>query len=130
MTICTSSTKADKPCSAQTMRGSAFCYRHSPDILEDDKRAASASGGKRRQVLSDAGPITLRSVDSIVSLLESNINSVRTGQLDPKVSNAVVQNLNVLLKVYELAITDTRVRKLEKHAGIESPNELIYSGGN
>ncbi len=112
------------------MNGSSCCYRHNPDISDEDKKSASTSGGRKRQVLRNVGPATLRSVDSIVNLLESNINSVRTGELDPKASNAIVQNLNVLLKVYELAITDTRVRKLEEHAGIESPNELIHLGGN
>ena len=72
----------------------------------------------------------MRNVESIVSLIESNITGVRTGELDPKVSNAVVQNLGVLLKVYELAIVDSRVRKLEQQAGIDSPDELIHMGAN
>ena len=72
----------------------------------------------------------IRDRDSIVSLIESNINGVRTGELDPKVSNAVVQNLGVLLKVYELALVDGRVRKLEQQAGIDSPDELINMGAN
>ena len=129
-TKCTSDNKAGKACGAQSMFGTNYCYRHNPEIPESEKKAASVSGGKKRQVLKDASPVTLRSIDNIVGLIESNISSVRTGELDTRVSNAIVQNLNVLLKVYELAITDTRVRKLEEHAGIESPNELIYSGGN
>lgn len=110
------------------MQGANYCYRHNPAIPESDKKEASISGGKRKSVLTDAEPVTLRNVESIVGLIESNINSVRTGELDPKVSNAVVQNLNVLLKVYELAIVDSRVRKLEQQAGIESPAELINLG--
>ena len=112
------------------MGGSDYCYRHNPDIPEADKIQASKAGGKATQVLKDADPVTLRSVDSIVNLIESNIDGVRTGKLDPKVSNAVVQNLGVLLKVYELAIVDSRVRKLEEQAGIDSPDELIHMGAN
>ena len=52
------------------------------------------------------------------------------GDLDPRVSNAVVQNVNALLKVYELALVDSRVRKLEQQAGIDSPTELVDLGGN
>lgn len=130
MAFCIANTKAGKDCTAQAMQGATYCYRHNPDIPEADKIQASIDGGKRKAVLSNADPVTLRNVDSIVSLIESNINGVRTGELDPKVSNAVVQNLGVLLKVYELAIVDSRVRKLEQQAGIDSPDELISIGGN
>lgn len=130
MAFCTSNTKAGKQCTAQAMQGATYCYRHNPDIPEADKIEASVAGGKRKAVLSNADPVTLRNVDNIVALIESNINDVRTGAIDPRVSNAVVQNLNVLLKVYELAIVDSRVRQLEERAGIESPDELINIGGN
>lgn len=128
--FCNSNTAIGNSCSAQAMRGANYCYRHNPEIPEADKIQASIDGGKRKAVLTNADPVTLRNVDSIVSLIESNINCVRTGELDPKVSNAVVQNLNVLMKVYELAIMDSRVRKLEQHAGIDSPVELIYREHN
>ena len=130
MAFCISNTKAGKQCTAQAMQGAEHCYRHNPDIPEADKIEASIAGGKRKAVLSNADPVALRNIDSIVSLIEGNINDVRTGRIDPRVSNAVVQNLNALLKVYELAIVDTRVRKLEQQAGIDSPDELISLGGN
>lgn len=130
MAFCTAKTKAGKPCTAQAMHGAEFCYRHNPDISEADKKEASIAGGKARQVLTNADPVSLRNVTSIVELIESNINEVRSGNLDPKVSNAVVQNINALLKVYELAVADTRIRRLEQQAGIESPDELISMGGN
>ena len=130
MAFCIANTKAGKDCTAQAMQGASYCYRHNHDIPEADKIQASIDGGKKRQVLTNADPVTLRNVESIVSLIESNINGVRTGELDPKVSNAVVQNLGILLKVYELAIVDGRVRKLEQQAGIDSPDELINMGAN
>lgn len=130
MAFCTSNTKAGKQCTAQAMQGATYCYRHNPDIPEADKIQASIDGGKRKAVLTNANPVTLRDVNSIINLIESNINDVRTGAIDPRVSNAVVQNLSVLLKVYELAIVDSRVRQLEERAGIESPDELINMGAN
>lgn len=130
MAYCIGKTKAGKDCTAQRMHGAEHCYRHNPAISEDDKREASIAGGKATQVLADAEPITLRRVESIISLIESNINDVRTGKIDARVSNAVVQNVNTLLKVYELAIVDSRVRKLEQQAGIDVPDELIQTGSN
>lgn len=130
MAYCIAKNKAGKDCKTQAMRGASYCYRHNPDIAEADKIQASIKGGKRKAVLANADPVTLRDVNSIVTLIESNINDVRTGAIDPRVSNAVVQNLSVLLKVYELTTVDSRVRQLEEQAGLESPNELISMGGN
>ena len=130
MAYCIADTKAGKPCTAQRMQGADYCYRHNPDIPEADKIQASIAGGKTKAVLANADPVSLRSINSIVGLIESNIDGVRTGELDPKVSNAVVQNVNALLKVYELAVADTRIRRLEQQAGIDSPDELINIGGN
>ncbi len=130
MAYCIAQTKAKTDCTAQAMQGASYCYRHNPDISDDDKKQASVAGGKKRQVMTNADPVSLRNIESIVSLIESNTNAVRSGEIDPKVSNAVVQNINALLKVYELAIVDTRVRKLEQQAGIDSPAELITMGAN
>lgn len=127
MAYCIAKTKAGKDCTARPMHGAEHCYRHNPAISDADKHAAAVSGGKATQVLANAEPVTLRNVESIISLIESNINDVRTGQIDTKVSNAVVQNINALLKVYELAIVDSRVRRLEQQAGIDTPDELIYT---
>lgn len=130
MAYCIGKTKAGKDCTAQQMHGAEHCYRHNPAISEADKREASIAGGKATQVLTDAEPVTLRRVESIISLIESNINDVRTGKIDARVSNAVVQNITALLKVYELAIVDSRVRRLEQQAGIDTPDELIQTGSN
>ena len=130
MAYCIGKTKAGKDCTAQQMHGAKHCYRHNPAISEADKREASIAGGKATQVLTDAEPVTLRQVGSIISLIESNINDVRTGKIDARVSNAVVQNITALLKVYELAIVDSRVRKLEQKAGIDVGDELIQAGSN
>ena len=130
MGYCIANNKAGKPCMAQAMGGATYCYRHNPEISDADKLQASIDGGKSKAVLKDADPVSLRTIGSIISLIEGNINAVRTGELDPKVSNAVVQNINALLTVYELSLADTRIRRLEQGAGLESPDELINIGGN
>jgi len=112
------------------MGGSEHCYRHNPEIDQATKLQASKAGGTSMAVLKNAPKAQLRTIEGIVSLLETNTNAVISGELDPRVSNAVVQNVNALLKVYELAVVDTRVRKLEQQAGIDSPTELVDLGGN
>ena len=128
MAYCISNTKAGKQCTAPQMGGSDYCYRHNPEIDREAKLQASKAGGTSKSVLKDAPKAQLRTIEGIVNLLETNTNAVIRGDLDPRVSNAVVQNVNALLKVYELAVVDSRVRKLEQEAGIDSPTELVELG--
>lgn len=130
MAYCKANTKAGKQCTAQAMAKALYCYRHNPDIPADQKRQASVEGGKKRQALADQGNVNLREIRGIVELLEQNTDAVRRGELDPKINNAVVQNINALLKVYELAVVDGRIRKLEQQAGIDSPEQLVDMGAN
>ena len=135
MAYCRATNKNGEPCKAQAMTN-GYCFRHNPDISDEEKLQASATGGAKltkqrleRQVAT-AQDINIRSLNGLVDLIDGNIKDVRQGNIDPKVSNAIVQNLNVLLKVYELGIQDARIRKLEEKAGIESPTELLSMGGN
>lgn len=130
MAYCVDKTKAGKDCTAQAMQGASFCYRHNPAISDDDKRQASTVGGSKTNVLTNADPVSVKTITGIVNLIEQNINQVRTGEIAPTVSNAIVQNINALLKVQELAMVDTRIRKLEEQAGIDNPSELIDMGDN
>ena len=137
MAFCKAINKSGEPCKAQAMSGSDFCYRHNPEISDEEKLQASATGGAKltkqrleRQVATAQDDVNIRSLNGIVDLIDGNIRDVRQGNIDPRVSNAVVQNLNILLKVYELGIQDARIRKLEEKAGIESPSELLSMGGN
>lgn len=102
------------------MVGEGYCYRHNPRISKQDKVDASKQGGKRFKVLQNAPETSIKSIQSILSLLEQNINDVRKGRVDPKVSNAVVQNVNAALKVYELAVIEGRINRLESKAGIDN----------
>ena len=137
MAYCKATNKNGEPCKAQAMGDSDYCYRHNPDISDEEKLQASAMGGakltKRRleqQVATAQDDTDIKSLNGIVDLIEGNITDVRLGNIDPKVSNAIVQNLNVLLKVYELGILDARMRRLEEKAGVASPPELLNMGGN
>ena len=136
MAFCKATNKNGEPCRAMAMSDSDYCYRHNPNISDEEKLQASATGGAKltkqrieRQVAT-AQDNDIRSLNGIVDLIDNNIRDVRQGNVDPRISNAIVQNLNVLLKVYELGIQDARIRKLEEKAGIESPTELLSMGGN
>ena len=137
MAYCKATTKDGKPCRCIAMGDSDYCYRHNPDISDEEKLQASATGGAKltkqrleRQVATAQDDTNIRSLNGIVDLIDNNIRDVRQGNIDPRVSDAIVQSLNVLLKVYELGIQDARIRKLEEKAGIESPAELLSMGGN
>ena len=137
MAFCKATTKDGKPCRCMAMGGSDYCYRHNPDISDEEKLQASAMGGSKltkqrleRQVATAQDDTDVRSLNGIVDLIDDTIRGLRQGSIEPRVSNAIVQSLGILLKVYELGIQDARIRKLEEKAGIESPTELLSMGGN
>jgi hypothetical protein len=113
-----------------------FCYRHNPEISDADKKKASASGGRptlervEQQLKAVPNFELSNNPQSLLDLLVNNINDLRAGKIDPKTSNAVVQNVGMILRVYETVIQESRIRELEKLQGIQSPPSITTTGDN
>jgi hypothetical protein len=91
-----------RQCKTAPLKGERFCYFHHPGLAEERKRAQIA-GGKAgsRKALSDAALVRLDSRDAIIDLLSETVQQVRTGQLDPKIANAVGYLCNVIRQLVE-----------------------------
>ena len=133
--ICKATNSKGEPCKAQAM-ANGFCYRHNPDISDEDKLKASAKGGTGIPYLARVEnqlantDFKLDEPRGLLDLLVNNINDLRAGRIDPKTSNAVVQNVGMILKVYETAVQERRVRELEQRIGIQSPTPITTTGDN
>lgn len=133
--ICKATNSKGEPCKAQAM-ANGFCYRHNPDISQADKLKASASGGEKftlekvERQLATAKSFKLDEPKGLLDLLVNNINDLRAGNIDAKTSNAVVQNVGMILKVYETVVQESRIRELEQRAGINSPATITTMGDN
>lgn len=97
---------------------SGYCFAHDP------KRAAARTSARRRgglrragllarAVLSEAGPVELRTPDEVRGLLADTINHARTGRLDCRIAATVGSLAAVLLRAVEQGDLETRLAMIE-----------------
>ncbi len=111
---CKAINKAGKPCKAQAM-SNGYCYRHNPDIATADKLLASVKGGRKdKSQVETAQPIDTETLGGLLTALKSNTNDLRQGNISPRVSNALVQNIMAIIEVKKVIDLDQRLTNLEQ----------------
>lgn len=114
--ICKATNKAGKPCKAHAM-SNGYCYRHNPDIATVDKLLASKRGGLKydpKRVAETAQPIDTETYEGLLVALNNNANDLREGKIDPRTSNALVQNILAVIEVKKVTDLDQRLTQLEQ----------------
>ena len=114
--LCQAINKAGKPCKAQAM-SNGYCYRHNPDISEQVKQEASKRGGLKldpRTLAETAQQIDTETYKGLLTALDNNTNDLRQGKIDPKTSNALVQNILAIIEVKKVADLDARLTMIEQ----------------
>ena len=103
-------------CKANAMSDSNYCYLHNPDISEEEKREAQTRGGRNRSltITEPLNKITVNSSEDIFTLLDTTIQEVRDGELDPKIANTIGYLAGVMIKAYEVAKLERKVLDLEQ----------------
>jgi hypothetical protein len=104
-----------RPCQANAINGSSFCFFHDPAKAEARQGARSAGGRKHRAatLAATVPDLPLKTVGDVSELLALTINHVRRGELDPRVGNCVGYLAGVLLKALEQGDIETRLSALE-----------------
>ena len=129
MPKCKAITNSGKPCQANAQTGKSYCFLHDPEKVEAVK-AARSKGGASLKVIDPkrfkpwrgmGGDVTVLrspSPQDIVNLLADTIDEVKTGQIDPRVANAVGYLAGSILKAVELTTFDERLAALEEALGV------------
>ena len=111
---CKATNKAGKPCKAQAM-SNGYCYRHNPDIADSKKLEASKKGGQKDKSQAEtAQPIDTETLGGLLDALKTNTNDLRQGNISPRVSNALVQNIMAIIEVKKFIDLDQRLTRLEQ----------------
>lgn len=116
--------KADgQRCTAKAMQGSDYCFFHDP-TKKDEAKEAQSRGGQSKTVLCTVKPwrgqpgqtmvIRTPTPEEIVNLLADTIDEVKTGQVDPKVANAVGYLSGVMLKALQYEALEERLQAIEE----------------
>ena len=114
--LCKATNKAGKPCKAQAMNN-GYCYRHNPDIATADKLLASKRGGLKydpKTLAETAQPIDTKTYRGLLVALDNNTNDLREGKIDPRTSNALVQNILAVIEIKKVIDLDQRLTQLEQ----------------
>jgi hypothetical protein len=100
-------------CGGFAVSGSAYCFAHAPEqaAKRDEARRKGGRAGKSPTVGGALLPV--RSLDDVLGLVETSINDVRAGRLDPRTANAVGYLANVALKAIEGGDVQRRLDVLE-----------------
>ena len=114
--LCKATNKAGKPCKAQAM-SNGYCYRHNPNIATADKLLASKRGGLKydlKNLAETARPIDTETYKGLLVALDNNTKDLREGKIDPRTSNALVQNILAIIEVKKVADLDARLTMIEQ----------------
>ena len=133
MTTCKAVKQDGDPCTAKALQGRDFCFFHDPDNATKAKEAQT-KGGASKPVLTvvkswrgqpgeDGETTTIQTPrpDEIVCLLADTIDEVKTGQIDPKIANAVGYLAGVMLKALQHEALEERLQAIEEAIQTKRP---------
>jgi hypothetical protein len=112
---CTYKNKDGKQCKANAMKNSEYCFFHSQEH-EGELKVAQARGGKANAITvqNPMPPMTIKSAQDVVLLLEDTINQVRAGELDVKIGNCIGVLSGHLIKALEVTSVTNRIEVIER----------------
>jgi hypothetical protein len=123
-------------CKSYTMINSQYCWVHSPQISDGQKQEAYSKGGKANSHSAvnglplDLPPIIINSSADIPPLLIDTIGRLRQGTMHVRVAAALGYLSHILLRSYEIADLEPRVKALEAKAKDNEYTEFIYEDEN
>lgn len=129
MAKCKAMTKTGKPCHAQAQTGRDYCFLHDPEKTEEVRDARSRGGASIKTLdpknykpwRGTPGDLTvLRSPGpgDVVNLLADTIDEVLTGQIDPRIANAVGYLAGIIIKAREVEALTERLAAIEEAVGV------------
>ena len=111
-------------CRRTPMTGTPWCWTHSPDISEEERREARSRGGqeaqkqhalmKQVQGMAAELEVDLSTPAACRKLLEALAKAVLVGGVTPQRSGALVQIVNAASKANELAVELALIEELER----------------
>lgn len=136
MAKCKATRKDGKPCQAAAQTPAGFCIHHDPD-LAGKRDTWKRAGGKVGTIATLAAPKAWRNLegngdgagavimakptpDDLVVLLADTIDEVKTGEIDPKVANAVGYLAGAIVKILQYEALEERLAAIEEAIGIGS----------
>jgi hypothetical protein len=114
-------------CTSFAMNGSDFCYRHNPDIPQEEKINASSKGGINSHsslAIEDGeggwvGEVKLplmkiENFNDLTAIMADSINRVRSGEISQKTGSTLAYMSFVMYMILDKAKSEAKQEKIEK----------------
>jgi hypothetical protein len=118
--VCRTTTENGAPCRMRPLRGSDYCFNHSPEHSAERDRARQRGGAATRTPLASA-PVWLRTVEAIQELLEEVVADTRMQGNTPDRSRTILAALRIALDAVEKGELEARLTELEERFGKGNP---------
>ncbi|MBI2085957.1 hypothetical protein HYT74_01300 [Candidatus Daviesbacteria bacterium] len=100
-------------CGAMSIKEATFCFSHNPETQQDKQLAVTKGGYASKKTVLALVPLEIKTPQQVVDLLESTINSVRSGEIPPNIANTIGYLAGHMLKALEVSDMDQRVEMIE-----------------
>lgn len=100
-----------KECAGFAVKDDDYCFFHSEKHKQEHKKAVLMGGNSLKRSYTDNSPITLRSNEDAVYLIEQVINEVRTNKISTKMASVLTMLINLALKAIPLALEDKAIAR-------------------
>ena len=100
-------------CEAMAIKGATFCFSHNPDTQEAKHIAVVKGGENSKKSVLGLEPVAVQTPKQVVTLLESTINGVRSGEVPPNIANTIGYLAGHMLKAIEVSNLSQRLEVVE-----------------
>lgn len=102
-------------CGAFALLDSGYCFSHDPGRKSDKQLAVIRGGEAPKKVALNLAPISIKSPDDVILVLEEIINKIRVGELvvsNP--ANTIGFLCSHILKAIELSSVDKKLETIDR----------------
>ncbi len=112
-------------CKANALRGTPYCWYHSPDISGEEKKLASSNGGSANtcEVFAPLAPLSISKMQDVPAFLIDTIQNLRNGIISVRLATALGYLSHMLMQSFEIADLEKRIETME---GFLNVNGLDY----
>jgi len=114
-------------CSAAALKeGDGFCFTHEPEAKQAHREASIKGGSASKCNDLNLPPLSLKSTQDVIILLEDTINALRSGDIKEKTATTVGYLANILLGAFEKSNLENRLEAVENLIGEHKLKTIKY----
>lgn len=99
-------------CKANAMSGFDYCFIHNEQVAEK-RRQAVIKGGRQTKKIAPLPELKITSVEDVLTMVNTVINEIRQGKLNPKTATSIGYLVNISLETLKITEVEKRLKEME-----------------